>query len=245
MKRWHFLGLTIVIARSAAGQTPAQPEPPAVSSMEEVHKDELRIGLSSLVAMRSSVLGVDASTPTTASISGVELFAKTQGIGLYARSLSGTFATGSAEIAGAFVLQEARVVIGEPVMSVEAGVIRRTTSGADTPHEQTFWRGGLRSMWDIGSSGVQVTLNAGVRIGHAPDGTSSSTKVLGADGEAIVIYQAPRGLPLYALLGWHYERFDDAWSAEARTGAMLARTEELTGPLLGIGFRLATAPFLR
>lgn len=230
-----------ICGRGVSAQSSPAPMPQPPSSLEEVQKPELRIGLSSLSVLRSSVL-TGTSAHTSGSLTGGDLFARTQNIGVYARALSGTFGTGSDGLAGGFVLQEARLVIGSPTLSVEAGAIRRTTSTLDTlnsSRDQTFWRGGFRSNWDIGSSGVQVTLNAGVRFGKAaPSGTTAAWKFLGVDGEATVLVQAPRDLPIYGLIGWHYERFDDGWLATPRT-------EELGGPFFGIGFRLASKPFLR
>lgn len=238
MKTWFVLGSAMLMARPAMGQDAASGSTPANSAPEEVSKGELRIGLSSLNVLRSSVLEGTGPTSTTGTLNGVELFGRTENIGVYARSLSGTFSAGSQGLAGGFVLQEARLVIGSPTLSVEAGAIRRTTSALNDQRDETFWRGGLRSNWDIGSSGIQVTLSAGGRFGKAPDGATTSMKFLGVDGEATVVFQAPRGLPIYALAGWRYERFDDAWST-------YPRTEEVSGPVLGIGLRLASKPFLR
>jgi hypothetical protein len=239
VKTFATIVAALALARGAGAQTAPTTIAQPASTLEEVHNPELRIGLSSLSVLRSSVLDGAGEAHTTGSLTGVDLFARTQGIGVYARRLSGTFGTGSQGMAGGFTLEEARLVIGGPTLSVEAGAIRRTTSTLDDQRDQTFWRGGFRSNWDIGSSGVQVTLNAGGRFGKAaPSGTTTSLKFLGVDGEATLLVQAPRDLPIYGLVGWHYERFDDGWS-------MIARTEEISGPFFGIGFRLASKPFLR
>ena len=238
MKTWLVLGSALMLARPAAGQVAPPIAPPAAGPLEEVQRGELRIGLSAVSALRSSVLTGTGFANTTTTLSGVEVFGRTQGLGLYARSLSGTFAASTQGLAGDFVLQEARLVLGGATLSVEAGAIKRTTSTLNDQRDETFWRGGFRSFWDIGSSGVQVTLSAGARFGNVPDGSSKSLKFVGADGEATVIVQAPRNLPIYALAGWRYERFDDLWS-------VTARTEEMTGPMFGLGFRLASRPVLR
>jgi hypothetical protein len=229
--------LFIALAVLTAAQLPAQAPVvvPAVPPPQEVHSSELRIGLNMLPVMRTSVL--DGAGPTTVkgTLSGFDLFARTQNIGIYARSVTGTFDSGSQGLAGKFLYEEARLVIGAPSLSVEAGAVRRTASTLQDEGDHTFWRGGLRSNWDIGGSGVQVTLDAGGRFGKGAD---STMQFLGVDAEATVLLQAPRRLPIYVMAGWRYERFDDGWS-------LAARTEELSGPVLGLGFRLAKRPFLR
>lgn len=225
----YLLVVAVVLAPSGAS---------AQGGVEEIQKGEFRIGLSVMPARRVSLGTGSAAVTTSTSLTGFDLFARTDGIGVYARSVTGTFTPAGDAASGAFVLREAGLLIGGPTLSVQGGVIRRTTSALNDPTDRTFWRGGARSFWQIGSSGLQVTLNAGVRFGKAPDGTGESVKFLGVDGEASAIFQAPRRLPFYLLAGWRYERLDDLWGPTPRY-------EELSGPMFGIGFRIAPAPFVR
>ena len=131
-------------------------------------------------------------------------------------------------------------MLGSTGLSVEGGVMRRTATSEvspGTPKEQTMWRGGARSQWDIGGSGIQVTLNAGGRFTNVKGVKDKTLKFLGFDAEATLLAQAPKNLPIYALVGWRYERFDDPW-------ATTVRTEEVTGPFFGIGVRFAVKPKL-
>ena len=101
-----------------------------------------------------------------------------------------------------------------------------------------MYHGGLRLQWEIGNSGVEVTVNGGAYVAKvgAPDATK--LKVVGSSAEATVLYQAPRRLPVYALAGWRYERFDDY-------GTVTRRSEENSGPFFGIGLRLGGRPGLK
>ncbi len=171
-------------------------------------------------------------------LSGFEVFARTTTIGVYGRTISGTSSVNSQGLHGHFQMQEARIFLGDPQFSPEFGIIRRTTSAADPDSIRTFYRAGLRVQWEIGNSGIQVTLNGGAYFGKAQVADSGDVKILGASAEGTVLYQAPRKLPFYVLAGWRYERFDDY-------ALVPQRSEENSGPFFGIGLRLGGRPGLR
>lgn len=207
----------------------------------ESYKGEARLGLVASSAQRTSVAG-GATAPTgSGTISGVELHVRASNIGIYVRSLSGDF-NQSAQVAGkSYSLQDARLMIGSSGLSIEGGVLRRlASSDADplTTKKQLLYRAGARSQWGIGGSRLMVTLAAGGRFANVKTGSSKAMKFLGFDAEGSLLGQAPKNLPLYAIIGWRYERFDDPWGASLRV-------EEQAGPFLGIGIRFAGRPELR
>ncbi|MGH7583094.1 MAG: hypothetical protein ACREL5_07715 [Gemmatimonadales bacterium] len=233
------LNVAIAVILLASSMQAQIPVPPSVNNMEEVHKPELRVGVVTGSALRISISDSAGPVHASTSVSGGELFARTDNIAVFVRSVSGSYPGTPAVLSGNYLSQEADLIIGAQVFSVEGGYVRRSTSGQDPHNRESFWRAGLRSTWDIGSSGVQVVLRAAGRFGNAPtkDGTNGM-QFLGIDGEASMLVQAPRGIPIYGLAGWRYERFDDAWSTDGRT-------EEASGPYFSVGVRFASKPFLR
>ena len=228
------LALCVVAARAPAQVIEAFPP-------VESYKGEARIGLVISTSNRVSVFAGAAAPQGTGTVSGAELYARASNVGIYVRSLSGAF-TQSAQAAGkSFTLQEARLMIGSPMLSIEGGALRRTATSdvsVGTSTKQTVWRAGARSQWGIGGSRLQVTLAAGGRFANIKGPTTKALKFLGYDAEATLLAQAPKKLPMYAAIGWRYERFDDPWGPTLRT-------EEQSGPFFGIGIRFAGTSELR
>lgn len=221
------MAMALLTSRSSAQAEPAN-----------TYSGEARLGGTFVNAHRQSALAGGGAVNGTMSLTGLELFARTTAIGIYGRTLSGTSNVVGQGLGGHFQLKEVRVVIGGTSFSPEFGLLRRSTSTADSDSVRTFYRGGLRLQWEIGNSGLQVTLNGGAYFGlnRAPDG--DKLKYVGPTFEGTLLYQAPRRLPFYALAGWRYERFDDYALATQRS-------EENSGPFFGLGIRLGGRSALR
>jgi hypothetical protein len=229
------IAVSLVLAlgsRSAAQIAP----PPAVT--EESYGGEVRLGLLVQSLHRASVLDGGGSVSGSMTLAGLDLLARIGTIGVYARTVSGTSTAIGQGLDGHFQLREARLLIGEPAFSPEIGIVNRTTAVGDTKETLTMYHGGLRLQWEIGNSGVEVTINGGVYVAKVNADSEDKLKVVGSSAEATMLYQAPRRLPLYALAGWRYERFDDYSGA-------IKRSEENSGPFVGIGLRLGGRPGLK
>lgn len=229
--------LAMVVTGPIAAQTPIPTTTPTPTPPEEVYRSEARIGVTSMSLQRFSAIDGAGTATGAMTLTGLELFARAENIGIYARTISGTSTASGQGLAGHFALREVRLILGDRTFSPEVGIMRRTTS-TDADSERTIYRAGLRSQWEIGGSGVQVTLSGGVYLSKVAESGGSSFKVTGLAGEATLLYQAPRGLPLYALAGWRYERFDDYAGGPERS-------EANSGPFFGIGLRLGGRPVLR
>ncbi|MES2304508.1 MAG: hypothetical protein V4558_03335 [Gemmatimonadota bacterium] len=207
----------------------------------ESYKGEARIGLVTSPARRTSVASGATAPPGSGTLSGAELYVRASNIGVYVRSISGEFDQSDQVVGKKYSLQEARLLIGSTGLSMEGGVARRiATSDADplATKKQMLYRAGARSQWGIGGSRLLVSLAAGGRFANVKNGSTKALKFLGFDAEGSLLGQAPKNLPLYAIVGWRYERFDDPWGTNLRV-------EEQAGPFFGVGIRFAGRPELR
>lgn len=177
------------------------------------------------------------------SLRGGEVMLRGGGAGIYLRYLSGDFGgQGSGNAGGELSLGDARLLLGPRVFSLEFGYQRREYGEASGLTPLNLWRGGARFHLDLGPSGLGVFMagSAVFRIedDQEPSGSSflGEVSLAGSEAETGLIYQAPRGLPFFARLGYRYARLDEP--GPDGTGL---REESLSGVVLSAGFRLIAA----
>jgi hypothetical protein len=161
-------------------------------------------------------------------LKGGELLWRGKGAGIFLRAYSGSYAPTLSDL----LELDARLLVGPRPFTMEFGYGQR---GPDFSFPADsglrYGRGGVRSTWVLGTSGFQTSFGGGVYI--SPDSSDSDKlKVSGWDAETSVVYQVPRGIPLYALLGFRFERISSAFGE--------GKGEEISGVLIGVGLRFAS-----
>jgi len=232
------LPLGLVLASATTTAAIAQQPEPTPTAPSQSRAGEIRIGFVAQSLRRQSAFDAGGTATGVGSLSGFELFARLEGVGLLARRSTGTIDANGHGLEGEYLLREVRLIIGPRVFSIEGGRLQRTGSYLNVEAAPTAWRGGIRSQWSIGGSGVVVTIGAGALFSKLDTEGGAQFKLRGHDLDAQALLQAPGHLPLYVLAGWRYERFDDLEASSARS-------EEASGPYLGIGVRLAPRAILR
>lgn len=210
--------------------------------------NEVRLGLFTTSARRNvladGVVGKGGGSPK-----GAEFFLRSTGGGLYLRYLTAEFdARGGVGGAGPLRQADARVLLGPQVFNVEAGYSRRARSSqlkesGDSTGEDLIRLGG-RSTVALGPSGFSIVLAAAAYARSdkkaQADDFFTSLRVVGWDAETGVLYQAPRRLPFFALLGYRYERLRGPEVSDLdpnSPGFVVRRREELSGIVLSAGIR--------
>lgn len=199
---------------------------------------EARLGYVAHSWRRQSAAEAAGTATGSGTLSGFELLARLDGLGVLVRRSTGSLEGTGHGLGGDYLSQEARLMFGGRVVMLEGGYVERTSSNLSTETTTRMWRLGLRSQWDIGGSGVVAMIGGGAFLARPELDGSAEFKLGGHDLEAQVLVQAPRGLPLYLLAGWRHERFDDL-------DAATPRFEEASGPYLGIGMRVTPQAVLR
>lgn len=216
----------------------AQQAPGAIPQQRKPAAGEFRVGFSSHSLRRHSALEDGSLASGSGTLRGLELIARADGLGVMARRVTGSMSGSGQGLAGDFLVQEVRALLGARIFSVEGGLLQRTSSRLNTTTEATLWRLGARSQWTIGGSGVVISLAAGALFSRLEAPGAAAFEGAGHDLDAQVLMQAPGGLPVYVLIGWLHQRFDDLEHATPRW-------EEGSGPYFGLGLRFAPRPVVR
>jgi len=204
--------------------------PMIVAQSETRSPGEVRLGVQS-VSMDGATSFGNAVGASTGSLRAAELLARTTNIGLLLRTQTMGFNSGGVSV-GDVVVREARLLIGDLKFSVELGVLERSQPRDPAREKLRVGRAGIRSQWDIGGSRFAVSLNAGVHIANTSKGLEDpSLTYRGHDGEVLLLYKAPRRLPLFAAVGWRLQTFDDLPETPAEVTSQ-------SGPVIAIGLRL-------
>lgn len=165
----------------------------------------LRIGIQSENTKRNSSLS-DVVTPgTSASLQAIEgvLSPADGGAGIGGRLIQGTMDGRD------FLLREGRLFVGPLYFHVEGAYGERSVSGTDSM--ATFARAGLKSIVQIGGSGVAVILSGSKYFEprftkkKTTDGISEPVPD-GWEAETSLYYTAPR-VPVFARVGYKTEYF--------------------------------------
>ncbi len=204
-------------------------------------QSEVRFG-GMMISTRQNVLSSGPIVQASASLTGAEFLAQNQSMGFYARYLTGAIGSVSARSqSGELRMAEGRLMIGAQIFSVEAGFALRARSASLGEPRDKLIRGGARSSIPLGPSGFSVSLSVGAyaRSDSVPTGGTSGSNdkkfgLVGWEAVTAVIYQAPRRLPFYVMLGYRYERL------RSEDKYIPIRREELSGIQLGIGIRHVT-----
>jgi hypothetical protein len=192
---------------------------------------EVYVGALAL-ASRQNVVGPAGLIHSSGTLTGAELMARASGIGLYARYLTGSIGENSFRgPSGSLRMGEARLMIGAPIFSVEGGVALRSRSSTLAEPRDELVRAGARSSIWLGPSGLSLSFAASALGRGDKEGGSTKWGLVGWEAVTAVMYQAPRGLPLYATLGYRYERI------RTESGAPPVQREEISAIIIGGGFR--------
>jgi hypothetical protein len=203
-------------------------------------QSEVRLG-GQVISARQNLLRPQGILQGTGSLTGIELLAGGSGAGIYARYLTGS--VGSASIAGTtgdLRAAEGRLWVGSLVFSIEGGYLFRARAPGLSGPRDNILLGGARSMIALGPSGLSVglTVTTYVRMDSVesddPQNPERKLDLVGWEATTGVFYQAPRGIPLYASLGYRYERL------RTPSGTPPVHREELSGLVLSGGFRKVT-----
>jgi hypothetical protein len=184
------------------------------------------------LSSRQNVVGPNGLIHNSGTLTGAEVLARTSGLGLYARYLTGSIGENSFRGPnGGLRMAEARVMIGAPVFSVEGGfALRARSTSLGKPRDELARVGARSSIW-LGPSGLSLSL-AGSALGRGDkEGDHTKWGVVGWEAVTAILYQAPRGLPFYATLGYRYERI------RSEAGTPPIQREELSSIVFGIGIR--------
>ena len=189
---------------------------------------DLRGGVMGYFSERSTTLDGDAGRGS-GTLAGVELAARSKFVGASARLFGGSF---SAEVGDEAVGDIGRidlsVLAGPSYISGELGYALRSFTGAFGTRRWSFVRLGGQSTLPLGSTGLHASVSAAVYLGVSASHNTGNGS--GRDLETRLTYTAS-SLPLYAALGYRFERFtaDDATDT---------RPEEMSGVVLVVGARL-------
>jgi hypothetical protein len=186
MRRFALLPL-VLVAGELAAQNP---------------RVEVRAGASILSTNRTVFLG-GASGKDQGTLSSFEFLARGDGNGVRVRLARGGFDGGLAS--GDLRQGDAMVMIGAQVFHVIAGYGRRARGTSLTENFVGYGRAGAGTAIGLGSSGIMLEVAGGALFGARSN--LSDIASVGREGEVSVFYQLPRGLPLFAQLGYRYQWF--------------------------------------
>lgn len=206
--------------------------PKVMAQTEPRSPREVRLGVQS-VSMDGATSFGNVVGASAGSLQAAELIARTSGIGFLLRAQTMGFKSAGVSI-GDITVREARLVIGDMGFSVELGVLERSQPRDPTREKLRVGRAGIRSQWDIGGSRFAVSLNAGIHMANTSKGLEDpSITYRGHDGEVLLLYKAPRRLPLFAAVGWRLQTFDDLPETPAEVSSQ-------AGPVFAVGLRLGS-----
>lgn len=196
------------------------------------HGGELRLGGVSMSTDRNAVEGAGVSR-ASGTLSGGELLARTDAVGLYVRLFQGDFAASQGATAqGRLLIGDARLLLGTRKLGLDLGYSRRAQGTQFSRGDLELARAGLRTNIRLGSSGLFAMLSAGGFVSINFDkGVNDNVRFIGGDAETQLMYALPHGLPLYVALGYRFERLDNG-------GNTFTDPEELSGVILMGGLRL-------
>jgi hypothetical protein len=194
-------------------------------------KSEVRVG-AALLSTDRTVFSSGLSEQSRGTLTAFEFLALGDGAGIGLRLYRGDF---GGSLAGGDIRQaEASFLIGSPVFSFTAAYGRRARGTSLTSDFLGYGRAGLRSMLTLGASGFAVEL-AGAGLFSSVGQPEKAITSVGREGQVGLIYQLPRGIPLYGTLGYRYLWFKN----HDRAG--LTR-EETSSLILGVGVRHVRLP---
>lgn len=220
--------LLVPVSRIVAQETPV-PAPsvvPADSTKRDGPPLEMRVAVLSLMTNLSVASGTTAAT-ASASLAGAELvFRSLDGGGILMRYASGS--VGSGVTAGKLSLLDGRLEIGSRTVLLELGYMLRSESVSGVTTQNGYARGGFRTNFHFGSSGIVADLEAS----YFKDPSQEKNGITGSgiEGESSVLYAIPK-LPIYVQLGFRRE----TWNY---TGPVAVSAEEWSTVFLGGGFQL-------
>lgn len=183
---------------------------------------DFQIGAQSIDTKLNTSLSDAITGRASASIRGFDAILATPGheAGIGARSLQGTFENED------FSLQEAMIFVGQRSFNVEGGYGRRSLF--DTDSTVTFARAGVRSVVQIGGSGVSLGFRGSAYFpgdfkqqeSTPGSGGKVSLYLLGWEGDTNIFYTLPR-IPIYFQLGYRTQYFTFGQRAETMNGFVL------------------------
>lgn len=198
---------------------------------------EYRLG----VFLRASDRNLQAAQSlgrSSATLRGAELFLRNDVVALSASYATGDFGVTSTPGAGG-PLREGRATLGlgPHILTLEGGYYRRARGTSLSEQAENLVHLGARSTIRMGPSGLVISLAAAavLRNDSAATGSgasSSGMRPVGWTAETGLLYQAPRGMPFFASLGYRYERL------RSNRNLTPVSHEELSAVVFGIGLRL-------
>ncbi len=189
---------------------------------------ELRGGVMGYFSQRSTTLDESAGSGS-GTLAGIELAARSKFVGASARLFGGSFsAEVGDEAVGDIGRMDLSVLAGPSYISGELGYALRSFTGAFGTRRWSFVRLGGQSTLPLGTTGLHASVSAAVYLGVSASHNTGNGS--GRDLETRLTYTAS-SLPLYAALGYRFERFtvDDATDT---------RPDEMSGVMLVVGVRL-------
>jgi len=169
----------------------------------------------------------------SATLRGAELLVRNDVAALFASYSTGEFSATSG-IGGDGPVREARALVGlgPPELTLEGGYYRRARGSSLSEQSENLIQLGARSTLNLGPSGFVISLAAATFVrSDSTLGSSNELRPVGWIAETGLLYQAPRGLPFYASLGYRYERI------RSNRNVTPVRHEELSAIVFGVGLR--------
>jgi hypothetical protein len=241
MRRLFLCTALLATATQIAAQAataPATPAPAAKAKSGGASKAEFRVGGFMMSGERSYDFA-DSVKTATGQIRGLEVLLRAPAVGLYFRSLSGTFGTKGSTTNGLqpqIISADARILLFQPVFTLFGGAGKRCLCSDLANKVYDVVLGGISSTVNIGGSGLRTHISGAFLV--APDKSKSTTPSsastlkkpsTGLEGEAAIFYRLPR-VPLFLTVGYRTEVF---------TGKTASSTspEEIRGVRIGGGIQ--------
>ena len=189
---------------------------------------DLRGGVLGYFSERSATFEGDAGLGS-GTLGGVEISGRSRFVGGYARLFKGSFSASIGDEAiGDIGRADVGIVAGPSVIAAELGYAVRTYSGAFGSRRWSFVRLGGQSTQSLGSTGLHASVAVAFYLGvnesqHLGSGS-------GRDLETRLTF-TPASLPLYAALGYRFERFTADYGTDSRP-------EEISGLVMVVGARV-------
>jgi hypothetical protein len=190
------------------------------AAADSANKDtdfEFRAGGYLLNGERNSNFNNSLATGT-GNVQGIEVLLRGGGVGLYGKSIMGSFGGGQPDVISA----DANLLLGVPEFSLMGGYGRRALKSSLGTQVYSYFRGGAMMSFIIGGSGLKATLNG---AGYVPQ--DASTMKIGGEGEGSIIYSPPQ-FPVYVQFGYRTEVFTTKTST-------VSAPEEVRGLRIGGG----------
>jgi hypothetical protein len=198
----------------------------APASLSAQGKYELRLAGVAVFAQRSAMFAGSVGTGSSM-MPGVEVLVRHRYAGLTGRLYGGTFSADSgSEAVGKLHAGEIRALAGPRFLAVDLGYSRRAFTGAFGGRSWPFARLGALCALQIGASGLSAEFMVAYYAGLGGSGDGGGS---GREAETRLVY-TPNQLPIYAALGYRYQRF----SVASIPGG---QPEELSGVIIAAGVR--------